>query len=89
MRIKLFGATVLQVFLGVASSYSQTNILLDGKDNGRTFEGIGAVSAGASTRLLADYPEKQQSEVLDYLFKPKFGAGFCAMRAQCVPVFKI
>ena len=37
---------------------------------GRAFEGIGAVSAGASSRLLMDYPEPQRSEILDYLFKP-------------------
>ena len=33
-------------------------------------EGIGAVSAGAPSRLLVDYPEPYRSQVLDYLFKP-------------------
>jgi hypothetical protein len=49
-------------------------ILIDGKDKGRIFDGIGALSAGASSRLLIDYPEPQRSEILDFLFKPNFGA---------------
>lgn len=49
-------------------------IHLDGTKLGRTFEGIGALSAGASSRLLIDYPEPQRSQVLDLLFKPGFGA---------------
>lgn len=49
-------------------------ISIDVKDKGRTFDGIGALSAGASSRLLIDYPEPQRSEILDYLFKPNFGA---------------
>jgi len=50
------------------------NIQIDSKSPGRTFDGIGALSAGASSRLLIDYPEPQRSEILDYLFKPGFGA---------------
>ncbi len=61
---------------------AQVAITLDGQDTGRVFEGIGAVSAGASTRLLPDYPEPQRSEVLDYLFKPKFGAGFQHLKVE-------
>ena len=49
-------------------------IVIDGQDAGRVFDGIGALSAGASSRLLIDYPEPQRSEILDYLFKPNFGA---------------
>lgn len=47
---------------------------VDPKQPGRTFEGIDAVSAGASSRLLIDYPEPERSEILDYLFKPDYGA---------------
>lgn len=49
---------------------------------GRVFEGIGAVSAGASSRLLVDYPEPQRSQILDYLFKPRFGAGFQHLKVE-------
>ena len=50
------------------------DITLDGSAEGRTYEGHGAVSAGASSRLLIDYPEPQRSRILDYLFKPSYGA---------------
>jgi hypothetical protein len=59
-----------------------TTIQLDPASPGRVFEGIGAVSAGASTRLLPDYPEPQRSQVLDFLFKPKFGAGFQHLKVE-------
>lgn len=53
---------------------AQTTITLDASSPGRTFDGFGAASAGASSRLLYDYPEPQRSQVLDYLFKPHYGA---------------
>ena len=49
-------------------------IQLNGTDTGRIFDGIGGLSAGASSRLLIDYPAKQRDEILDFLFKPDFGA---------------
>jgi galactosylceramidase len=55
---------------------------LSGKDSGRTFEGIGAVSAGASTDLLYDYEEPVRGQILDLLFKPKFGAGFQHLKVE-------
>lgn len=47
-----------------------------------TFEGIGALSAGAASRLLIDYPEPQRSEILDFLFKPKFGASLQHLKVE-------
>ena len=57
-------------------------IQLDATSPGRAFEGIGAVSAGASSRLLMDYPEPQRSQILDFLFRPKFGAGFQHLKVE-------
>lgn len=57
-------------------------IHIDGNNTGRTFEGIGAVSAGASSRLLIDYPEPYRSDILDFLFKPKFGAGLQHLKVE-------
>ncbi len=57
-------------------------IRIDGNILGRTFEGIGAVSAGASSRLLIDYPERYRNDILDYLFKPGFGAGFTYLKTE-------
>ena len=56
------------------SSASAEDIYLDATRMGRTFEGIGALSAGASSKLLIDYPEPQRSQILDLLFKPGYGA---------------
>lgn len=49
---------------------------------GRVFEGLGAVSAGASSRLLIDYPPQQRAEILDYLFKPGFGASLQHLKVE-------
>lgn len=46
------------------------------------FDGHGAVSAGASSRLLFDYPEPQRSQILDYLFLPKFGASLQVLKVE-------
>lgn len=43
-------------------------IVLDGSLVGRRFDGHGGLSAGASSRLLFDYPEQARSDILDYLF---------------------
>ena len=40
----------------------------------RPFDGHGGLSAGASSRLLYDYEEPYRSDVLDYLYKPNWGA---------------
>ncbi len=61
---------------------SETIVRIDGAGSGRTFEGIGAVSAGASSRLLIDYPEARRSEVLDYLFKPRYGASLQHLKVE-------
>lgn len=46
-----------------------------------TFDGIGALSAGASSRLLWDYEEPQRSQILDFLFLPSFGASLNIIKA--------
>ncbi|MFD1048073.1 galactosylceramidase, partial [Kibdelosporangium lantanae] len=39
------------------------------------FDGVGAISGGGgNSRLLVEYPEPQRSQILDYLFRPGFGA---------------
>jgi galactosylceramidase len=60
----------------------QVVIDLDEHDAGRRFEGIGGVSAGASSELLIDYPEPQRKEILDYLFKPGFGASLQQLKVE-------
>ncbi|CAE7663814.1 galc, partial [Symbiodinium necroappetens] len=44
------------------------------------FEGIGALSAGASSRLLQDYPAAQKEVILDLLFK--YGASLQILKVE-------
>lgn len=57
-------------------------LAIDGEGHGPVFDGIGAVSAGASSRLLIDYPEPERSQILDYLFKPGYGAALQHLKVE-------
>lgn len=60
-----------------------TNIIINQSDTGRIFDGIGGVSGGGGTsRLLVDYPVKQQNQILDFLFKPNFGASLHILKVE-------
>ena len=72
---------VLCVAISVARG-QQTQVVLDGNSAGRVFDGLGAASAGASSRLLIDYPEPQRSQILDYLFKPSYGAALQHLKVE-------
>ena len=81
--------TVFSVLLAMAEAISgmrgyaqDKTIVIDGRSAGRTFDGLGALSAGASTRLLVDYPEPQRSQILDYLFKPSYGAALQHLKVE-------
>ena len=65
----------LTVFFGSIAQAAQT-ITISSTGTGSTYEGVGAVSGGGGTSvLLHDYVEPQRSQILDYLFKPNYGAG--------------
>ena len=57
-------------------------IFIDGSKIGEMHEGIGCLSAGVSSRLLQDYPEPQRTQILDLLFKPKFGASLQHLKIE-------
>src|SRR5579859_8166564 len=60
-----------------------TAITVDGGASGRTFDGIGAISGGGgNSRLLIDYPEPERSQILDYLFKPGYGADLQILKVE-------
>lgn len=69
-------------FASVLADCQQTRVVLDGNGAGRVFDGLGAASAGASSRLLIDYPEPQRSQILDYLFKPGYGAALQHLKVE-------
>lgn len=74
------------VILGVAATtpaVAATSITINGASGGRTFDGVGAVSGGGgNSRLLIDYPEPQRGQVLDYLFKPGYGAALQILKVE-------
>lgn len=72
---------LLALFVFIALSYA-ISIPVDLKSSGLRFDGIGALSAGASSRLLYDYPEPWRSDVLDYLFLPSFGASLHLLKVE-------
>lgn len=86
MRQNMFGLSALICIAvstcQVAPMWSQQTVIVDGTSKGRVFEGIGALSAGASSRLLVDYPEPQRSQILDYLFKPHYGASLQHLKIE-------
>jgi Glycosyl hydrolase family 59/F5/8 type C domain len=57
-------------------------VTIDGTAPGRTFDGVGALSAGGSSRLLVDYPEPERSRILDYLFTPGYGAALQILKVE-------
>jgi hypothetical protein len=78
-------ALVVGTVVGVAAAPAQaaTSITLNGASGGRTFDGVGAISGGGgNSRLLIDYPEPQRSQILDYLFKPGYGAAVQMLKIE-------
>ena len=75
--------TVGAVVLPFAPAQAATGITLNGTGSGRTFDGVGAVSGGGgNSRLLIDYPEPQRGQILDYLFKPGYGAALQMLKVE-------
>jgi len=63
--------------------FGQATITLDGSSGGRVFDGAGAISGGGgNARLLFDYPEPYRSQILDYLFKPGYGADLQILKVE-------
>ena len=76
-------AALLLVCFALTGSQAQEKVIrINAGGSGRVFEGFGAVSAGASSRLLIDYPEPSRTQVLDYLFKPNYGASLQHLKVE-------
>ncbi len=78
----VFGAALVPALAWGADHDQEATVVLDGANKGRIFDGLGAASAGASSRLLIDYPEPQRSQILDYLFKPGYGAALQHLKVE-------
>jgi hypothetical protein len=62
--MRLLLAFSLLNFVAAVAWAQRIQVVIDGASACRTFDGLGAASAGASSRLLIDYPEPQRSEIL-------------------------
>ena len=81
--IALLAALLAVTGAPTAHAATATTVTVDGSQGGRTFDGIGAISGGGgNSRLLMDYPAAQQSQILDYLFKPDYGANLQILKAE-------
>ncbi|MGB6302314.1 MAG: hypothetical protein WBF45_01085, partial [Acidobacteriaceae bacterium] len=81
-RASRIAISLMMLFLVASCFAANQAVTLDGANKGKIFEGIGALSAGASSRLLVDYPEPYRSQILDYLFKPYYGASLQHLKVE-------
>ena len=83
LRALLLGAALAALVAGASSAAEIREVRLDGAAGGKRFDGVGVVEGGGATGvLLKDYPEPQRSQILDLLFKPKFGASVGALYVE-------
>src|SRR5262245_22824016 len=81
--MKALAEAALFCLLPALAAAQSTTIRLDGTSGGRVFDGVGAISGGGGTsRLLVDYPPQAQGEILDFLFKPNFGASLQIFKVE-------
>ncbi|MGX6606745.1 ricin-type beta-trefoil lectin domain protein [Micromonosporaceae bacterium Da 78-11] len=85
--ITLLSLSVLAVVAGAVvagpAQAATTTVNVNGGIVGRTFDGVGAISGGGgNSRLLIDYPPAQRSQILDYLFKPNYGAAVQLLKLE-------
>ncbi|KAJ8298792.1 hypothetical protein KUTeg_022852, partial [Tegillarca granosa] len=66
-------------FLSCVNAY----VIDDSSGTSRRFDGIGGLSGGGATsKLLVNYPQPQRDQILDYLFKPNFGASLHILKVE-------
>ncbi|MBY8877217.1 ricin-type beta-trefoil lectin domain protein [Actinacidiphila acidipaludis] len=64
-------------------AHAATSVTINGASGGRTFDGVGAISGGGgNSRLLIDYPEPERGQILDYLFRPGYGASLQILKTE-------
>ncbi len=76
-------AVAAAIVVPAAPAQAATAITINGTSGGRVFDGVGAISGGGgNSRLLIDYPEPQRGQILDYLFKPGYGAAVQILKVE-------
>ena len=80
----LFGLSLgFSLLTGAQTNLPVQTVQLRGDAGGKRFDGIGVVNGGGATSvLLKDYPAAQRSQILDLVYKPKFGASVSALYVE-------
>ncbi|XP_030580847.1 galactocerebrosidase isoform X2 [Archocentrus centrarchus] len=79
--VSVLFVSVVSLFVHLSSCH--VYVLDDAGGLGRVFDGIGGLSGGGATsRLLVNYAEPYRSQILDYLFKPDFGASLHILKVE-------
>jgi Glycosyl hydrolase family 59 len=82
MRLKFF-LFIAMFILTTMYTHAQDTIMVSKNYTGKTFDGICGINAGGAVgRLLINYPEPQRNQILDFLFKPNYGASLQGYKAE-------
>jgi len=86
MQIFAVAAAILVAANAQTTSYSIT----DSAGPARVLDGIGGLSGGGATSVfLPSYPEPARSQILDYLFKPNFGASLHILKVEIGKLYDV
>ncbi|MFJ9381136.1 RICIN domain-containing protein [Streptomyces sp. NPDC101455] len=81
--LALLGSALTGIAAQPAHADTATSVTVDSASSGRVFDGIGAISGGGgNSRLLTDYPAVERNQILDYLFKPGYGADLQVLKVE-------
>jgi hypothetical protein len=60
-----------------------TRIRVAARGGNRVYDGVGAIlGGGGNARYLMNYPPRQRTQILDYLFKPGYGAALQVLKLE-------
>ncbi|XP_046548389.1 galactocerebrosidase-like [Haliotis rubra] len=81
--MRWLSAALVLCVVAVYCSEAKVYEISDSLGLGRRFDGIGGLSGGGATsKLLANYPDEQRNQILDFLFKPNFGASLQILKVE-------
>jgi Glycosyl hydrolase family 59 len=76
-------AAILSAAAGARPLQPATQIAVNTADGSRVYDGVGAIlGGGGNARYLMDYPATQRDQILDYLFKPGYGASLQILKLE-------
>ena len=68
---------------GPGHSAVPTTFITVNSGGGRVFDGVGAIlGGGGNARYLEDYPAARRAQILDYMFKPGYGASLQVLKLE-------